>query len=146
VTFSSGDAAALVWETWLESMCEDDDPHLRAVISPPRGTAPAPLLWQVLGEVASILAACAPLRAAAFRAAGNTPGALQALLGAPLAAPPLGGVRFHHAAMAGARVAALVANPGPAFPHIHALPTGAYICTIQSAWVGTLQDTHVFRG
>jgi hypothetical protein len=94
---------------------------------------------QLAGEVASILHHYAPLRAATYRR-GLPP------LPAPLAAPPLAGVRFESAAMSGSRVISRLQNPrSELYPLITGLRPGTYICTLRSSWVGTLEDTHVLR-
>ena len=140
VACAAGDAAFEIWDNFINSQ-GDEDPHLTAVFAPPPGVVLPPLAVRDLlaAEVASILYYCAPLRADDFRQ-GLPP------LPAPLAAPPLGGIRFHSAAMSCSRVIERVQNPRSAlYPVITGLPVGTYICTRCSSWIGTLADVHVVR-
>jgi len=140
VACCAGDSAFEIWDNFVNTQ-GDEDPHLRAVFTPPHGVPlpPPDQLIPLAAEVASILHHYAPLRAAAFHH-GLPP------LPAPLAPPPLSGVRFHSAAMSGSRVISRIQNPRSAlYPIITGLPPGTYICTLESLWVGTLEDTHVVR-
>ena len=140
VVCAAGDAAYEIWDNFVNSQGEED-PYLTAVFAPPPGVPLPPLLLRDLlaAEVASILYHCAPLRAADFRQ-GLPP------LPAPLAVPPLGGIRFHSAAMSCSRVIERIQNPRSAlYPVITGLPVGTYICTLRSSWVGTIADVHVVR-
>ena len=140
VACAAGDAAFEIWDNFVNSQ-GDEDPHLTAVFAPPPGVVLPPLevFYLLAAEVASILYHCAPLRASDFRQ-GLPP------LPAPLAAPPLGGIRFHSAAMSCSRVIEQVQNPRSAlYPVITGLPVGTYICTLCSSWVGTIVDVHVVR-
>ena len=140
VVCSTGDDAFNIWDSFVSSQ-KEEDPHLRAVFTPPANVLLPPLAETInlLGEVVSILHHYAPLRADDF-VSGLPP------LPAPLAVPPLGAVRFHSAAMSGSLVISRIQNPrSHLYPIISGLPNGTYICTLISSWVGTIEDTHVFR-
>ena len=142
ITFTHGDAASVVWEAYLCAVPETSDPFVTAIRRPPSGIRASNRdTAAILDEASSIVETASRLHTRDVQSVLS----VQELIGVPSEAPAVGGCRFQCSAMSGARVYSMIANPGPAFPRIHGLAPGAYICTIRSSWIGTMQDCHVFR-
>lgn len=145
LTCRLGDEAQKIFEKHLHTFSDDAevDPLLHIFIRPPPGVQAAPpQLWPAItDEAGSILVQYRSRRASDFRH-GLIPLVPVAQVG-PLPAH----VRFQHASMSGYRVMSRIATPRDAVacPAISSLDTETYLCTLGASWVGTCENTHVFR-
>lgn len=147
LTCTLGDKAQNIFEEHLRSFPDssDADPVLSVCFCPPPDVdvkdLPTALWPSINSEARSILGQYRGLRAADFRL-----GLVPLRTVAEVGSLPTD-LRFQHASMSGARVMSRIATPRDAVscPAISSLSSGTYLCTIKALWVGTCENTHVFR-
>jgi hypothetical protein len=128
-----------LYSDWVHAL-KKGEPMLDAAVAPPAGVLVmsrercGPVMW----EVNSIVEFMAPLSLEEIVASGIPD------FDGPVELPTMMPT-YRDARVGLTPLLQTLANPGPKFPGIHALPSGCYVCHVYHQWGGTLIEVTVFR-
>ncbi len=142
-----GDKACAVWCNWTRCLSDEaSDPYIQTIVDATKSLAPLHLHGLIGMEAQKIVAEYAPFRMAHFFG-GEPP-----IQGFVAEHPAAIQVKFHHAQVACSKLAERLANPtigaivgGSPYNGICSLPAGAYVCTLQQIFKGTVCQMCIYR-